>query len=522
MRVAESEPPREPKKPTTEQPSARGSRVATAPVPAARHGDARTPTTSWYLIGASVAYAAGLLAYAGHPSLWGDEGFTAVMVDARLSQILHDLTKIDVNMGAFYILVHGVVSVLGVGETQLRLVSVVAVSAALPVVWYLVRDLWNARVATLATVLLAANPFVIVLGLTARPYGLLLFMSAITGRAALAAARRGSVGAYCTWSLLGVLMLYVHLLALFLLAAQGLFILLTRRRIDRGALVALVIGGLGCLPTLLFIAPPDTLNWVEPFTFRNSAYTAVMASGGKGYGLISLLLALLGLAAVLRVANREKNIRPIQWLMVLWGAVPLVAMVALIPLQSLFIIYYFTPVIVPLAVFGGLALAYVTSRTATVGLLAAVVAVSVTTVAVKAHEDSLVSTQDWRGASALLSRETTPAEAVTYPNSFYRIVAEYYASGHTHTWEQARPILPDAAWGTMRPDQLDAIKRTGALSGAKAITQAAAGIQTIWLVGPPQDDQFLHVRSVLMKAGYQPTSSSHVPGILLLRLSRSH
>jgi hypothetical protein len=205
--------------------------------------------------------------------------------------------------------------------------------------------------------------------------------------------------------------------------------------------------------------------------------------------------------------------------MVMWGGVPLALMVCLLPVQSLFVTYYFAPVLVPLAVFGGVALAGLGSTKGIAAITAALVLVSLSVVIVRQHHDRLVSSQDWRGASALLSDQVTKSEAVAFPNSFYRIVAEYYADGRSDSWERATPILPSATWGSLRPRQLDALKRTGALTGKATITAAASLGSSVWLVGPT-DTQFLHAESVLRRAGYETQEVRRVQGIELLNLSR--
>src|SRR5664279_1724892 len=81
---------------------------------------------------ALAVYGAWLMWVASRPSLWGDEGFTAAMVQLPVGRILADLRHIDVNMGAYYLLVVPVERVAGNSELALRLVSVLAVTATIP------------------------------------------------------------------------------------------------------------------------------------------------------------------------------------------------------------------------------------------------------------------------------------------------------------------------------------------------------------------------------------------------------
>lgn len=66
----------------------------------------------------------------GYPSLWRDEATTKVVVSRSVSQIFALLHHTDAVHGAYYMLVHFVVDVLGVSATTLRLPSLIAMAVA--------------------------------------------------------------------------------------------------------------------------------------------------------------------------------------------------------------------------------------------------------------------------------------------------------------------------------------------------------------------------------------------------------
>jgi mannosyltransferase len=112
----------------------------------------------------------------GHNSLWVDELASLVTALFPLRQIPGAALHSNAFEPPLYFwLLHGVIQVAGQSEWALRLISALAGTLTVPVVWLLVRDLSRSvPVASTTALLLAANPLHLWYSQEARPYALLI------------------------------------------------------------------------------------------------------------------------------------------------------------------------------------------------------------------------------------------------------------------------------------------------------------------------------------------------------------
>jgi 4-amino-4-deoxy-L-arabinose transferase-like glycosyltransferase len=127
---------------------------------------------------------------------------------------------------------------LGGGLTELRAVSLVFAVASVPLLALLGARLAS-RSAGVVAALLASGTWVFLFhGIYGRMYSMFLFTSLLSFLALLAALDRGGTRRFGLWGCALLLMLASHPYAALVIAAQGLFVLLRRRRV-RAALVTL-------------------------------------------------------------------------------------------------------------------------------------------------------------------------------------------------------------------------------------------------------------------------------------------
>jgi len=273
------------------------------------------------------------------------------------------------------------------------------------------------------------------------------------------------------------------------------------------------------IPTVLLLAPRNTLNWVAPLTAHTVIGQTLAGIGGKLYAPLIGVAVVLGLVQIMRERTHTDH-----WLPVVLLLTPVAFMVAVAPFQSLFVNEYMTPMIVPATILAGAGLTCGFAMTGIRRWSAVAVAVllccGIAASGYRLLTGSLtVGGDDWQTAGRELNADVKPGDAVAFPNAFYRIVAEYYARQQgTPAWTSvATPVLPVAPWGSLRPSELDAIKRTGAEATPAAVSSETVGHKSIWLVGA--DDGLMdQARATLADQGYQLTQQDHANGILLLHL----
>jgi Dolichyl-phosphate-mannose-protein mannosyltransferase len=131
---------------------------------------------------------------------------------------------------------------LGGGLTALRAVSLVFAVASVPLIALLGARLANRSAGVVAALFASASWVMLFHGIYGRMYSLFLFTSVLSFLALLSALERGGRGRFVLWGGSLLLMLASHPYAALVVAAQGLFVLVRRRRL-RPALITLAAVG---------------------------------------------------------------------------------------------------------------------------------------------------------------------------------------------------------------------------------------------------------------------------------------
>ena len=267
----------------------------------------------------------------GTPSLWRDEVSSVVFAKGSLGDLLtiigRDRDAVGLaNMATYYLLLHFWLAV-GETESRIRLLSVLFGVASVVPVYFIARRLGGWLAAALAAGIFALIPYVIHYSQEARGYSLAMLIGGALTWLVLIGVERGR-GAWWPWlayGLIAALGLYVHFFVALVVAAHGLWLLVTRQVPGWRGIAA------GDIPLLLAAAPIPLIivqfggehGWIPPFNLPRF-YGAVVELTGSLWLLIGLT-ALLVVAAVLR--RRDPRV----WLLIASVLLP-IAVVAVVSL----------------------------------------------------------------------------------------------------------------------------------------------------------------------------------------------
>jgi 4-amino-4-deoxy-L-arabinose transferase-like glycosyltransferase len=134
---------------------------------------------------------------------------------------------------------------LGGGLTALRLVSLVFAVASVPLIALLGRRLADPATGVVAALLASGTWALLFHGIYGRMYSLFLFTSLLSFLALLSALDKGGRRRFALWGVAVLAMLASHPYAVLVVAAQGLFILVRRRRVREAALTLAAVGVVG-------------------------------------------------------------------------------------------------------------------------------------------------------------------------------------------------------------------------------------------------------------------------------------
>jgi hypothetical protein len=222
--------------------------VATDPSPLARaRTRVRDVDTFWAGTTAVAATLAGVLGW--FLLTWpphDDEALALFVGRGSLGHVLHTVVTerggAPLHFGLAWLVVH-----LGGGLTGLRLVSLLFAVASVPLIALLGARLADRTVGLVAAALASGSWVLMFHGIYGRMYSLFLFTSLLSFLALLSALDRGGRRRFALWGLALLLMLASHPYAALVVAAQGLFVVLRRRRL-RSALLTLAAVGIAGIP----------------------------------------------------------------------------------------------------------------------------------------------------------------------------------------------------------------------------------------------------------------------------------
>lgn len=246
----------------------------------------------------------------GAAELWYDECFTSILANLPISRMIA-ATAGDTHPPLYYVFQWGWVRLAGDSEIALRLPSVLAGIAAIPVSWYTVQALGlDRRAAWITAAMVALSPAQIYFSQEARMYTMLqlALLLAVMG----IAQRR--------WVLAGVslaVVLWLHNYGLIYAAALGVYALARERRLSWPMVAAFGLAGLSWLPWASVLLGQmqivSTGYWIEPVKVGDLIYTLTIML----FGIFSrqfIVLSILATVALVVWSIGRRQPRPLWWL----------------------------------------------------------------------------------------------------------------------------------------------------------------------------------------------------------------
>lgn len=397
---------------------------------------------------------------------WGDEVASLRCLDATsLTDYLRREREADPMMMPTYFTLQYLWSrVAGTTPYQVRLLSVMLGVFAIPLLYALGRRMAGAAAGFAAAFLLTVSLYHVYMSQEARMYIAVFFLALCS---VYALVRALEPGASRTWWALHWLanaaVVFGHLLAVFLIAAQGLYLLIAyiQTRRNKGAPTAVpfrtlaawiaaqaIIVAATAVFGWLFFFQADTafaVDWIEPPTPRSLMMMLLLVAGGRPVSFpshycdpparhlpgglafdipLAIVLTLLASYGVL-TAIRRRDLRGPVLLLTCWLAVPPLLLLALSCFKDSFVVryvFYIAPAFYLLAAIGLTSIPRPRVRTSLTLLIAFIAACHA--IAVCAHEPFR---PDWRALGRHLAAHAKPGDVVLVGNPFDLLAMRYNA-----------------------------------------------------------------------------------------------
>lgn len=250
----------------------------------------------------------------GQQSFWTDEASTALELHGGLGHLLASVRDLEGMPPGYFVLAWLWSRVFGLGEAGLRSLSACLGVATVPVAWALAREL-RPGAAPLAAGLVATSPFLVWYSQEARPYALLVLVTALMTLFWVQ-------GRTTAWGLAAAAALLVHYFAIFLIVPQA--IVLLRRGTVRPLLIPAATG-LALAPLILSQADAR-VDWVTDTSLLTRIGDVAKHFASGEFGASVNLLGFLAIVILAYGALRRRG--PVLAVAAVAGVLPvLVALV---------------------------------------------------------------------------------------------------------------------------------------------------------------------------------------------------
>jgi mannosyltransferase len=387
----------------------------------------------------------------GSKGLWLDEGLSADIARTNPLTALSAAwnTPTPGAIALYYEILHFWM-ILGNSEFVLRLLSVLCTALAVPVVYLLGRRLAGSRAALIAAFLTAASPFVVEYSQEARPYAMVLLLSAASSLALLRAIERPTWRRWIGYAVLAVASLYVHNTMVFVFLVHGIWVLINVPIRDRQfwrVVVAFGALGVSAFPLAGLLSQP-VFTWVPALTLSRLVSVLNDVAGGTGL-LLAFWLGAVGLGTVAALGRlRQGRVGWSAALAVALGLVPIVVEVAISIRRPMLEPRYLMMALPGLAVCGGMGIAAIPWRKVRGLSLALFVALAVPALIPWYTGDPK---EGWREAEQVISAEFRPGDGIAVYPEYCRLPFDFYVVQDASLSSRAVPVYPLAAWGSFFP-----------------------------------------------------------------------
>lgn len=431
----------------------------------------------------------------GRQSLWFDEADMVLLARQPLGALLRNLGAAGQNGPLYTLILHLWMLLFGTSEVAVRLPSVLAGAAAIPLIYALGRAIHGPRLGLYAAAILTVSPYQHWYAREAKMYALVVAATLASTLLLVLAVRDDARGRWIAYVIATTIALYLHVMAVLIVAAQAAWLLLRQRQAEtpgRRRWIALAALTLPYLPIALwelrFIFGRGA-TWHRPIGLRDfllvsfSHFTSGIRAGQATEICALLLFGALAMLGALPLAWRHGT-WPVPFL-ALWPRTTLLVGLVAVPMVIFFLVTLLHPlfadryliVVTPaliLLVAGGLVALERLAWPVAVGTLALVLAVSW----LPLREVNLALTaqkEDWRSAYERIAAHAHPNDAVIVAPGYLQTTFEYYALR-----DQRLRTIP---WLTVPTEYIDGSTDDRQLD--LYLQQATAGYERVWLVLSP-------------------------------------
>jgi len=391
--------------------------------------------------------------------LWVDEAISVRQASLPFGEMLADMRTTDVHPPLHHAVLWVTVRLFGTSELAVRLPSLLAGVALVPVMYKAGAAVYDRRTGLIAAALATVAPFCVWYSQEARMYSLFMLFAALAVYAQVMAVRRGRSADWLLYAVASAAMLWTQYFAVLPIAVQQLgfvWVAWSRRR-DRRALVGLVKGWAATTALIVLAVLPLTgiiSAQFEAYSHRSDGLSApsqagagsstiggtisIYAAGANliwavwGYhadGVMAQIAAVwpLGMLGGLLLLGRGR--RGASVLLLALVVVPMAALFAVGSMKrDLFELRYFSGA-VPVALLLGARLVSATTRRRGAVAVAGVLVVG--TMAIGLVDQQLNGANprryDFAGALDRIEARAQPGDVLLYEPAYLGDVIDYYA-----------------------------------------------------------------------------------------------
>jgi mannosyltransferase len=261
-----------------------------------------------------------------HQSLYGDEIFTYQDVVGRsLGAAIRYVHSGPENSPPLFFILAWICSKLGDPSVWIRLPSLLAGTAMIPLLYLLGRATIGRTGGAIGAAIFATSPFSTYYGIEARPYATMALFVVLSTLALVRAARDGSRVWWGVYALTALAAAYSHYTAVFVLGVQALWSLWVCRGRLREPIVANLLVALVYLPWIAEVRGKTlvVIGLLEPLTAHNILVDVLRVIPGYPYAslhaiptipglIVFLLCACVGLAFVIVRLARARSLAGLE------------------------------------------------------------------------------------------------------------------------------------------------------------------------------------------------------------------
>ncbi|HEX5619836.1 MAG TPA: glycosyltransferase family 39 protein [Solirubrobacteraceae bacterium] len=154
--------------------------------------------------------------------IWLDEATEIHQAQMPMGAMLENLRTIDVHPPLHHIILWGTVRVLGTGELAVRVPSLIAATAMIPLLYAAARDIYDRRAGMAAAVLATVAPFAVWYADEARMYALFMVFALLAVWMQVKILRGGGAGAWIGYVLAAAALIYTQYFGILFVGTQQL------------------------------------------------------------------------------------------------------------------------------------------------------------------------------------------------------------------------------------------------------------------------------------------------------------